>query len=130
AGRMGSDGAIQPGEGMALVSENVIALRLNITLLPLLFATSASVIMLGLALHTTRAFGASHSSRAFVSNTGVLQFLWLGYYSASVHDALQDVEHPTEDNLRRAGMIDICFASTTSDEELPMRSLIDNSLSV
>ncbi|KAG2739793.1 hypothetical protein P692DRAFT_20841016, partial [Suillus brevipes Sb2] len=130
AGRMGSDGAIQPGEGMALVSENVIALRLNITFLPLLFATSASVIMLGLALHTTRAFGASHSSRAFVSNTGVLQFLWLGYYSASVHDALQDVEHPTEDNLRRAGMIDVCFASTTSDEELPMRSLIDNSLSV
>lgn len=34
AGQMGSDGAVQPGEGVALVSENVIALRLNITLLP------------------------------------------------------------------------------------------------
>ncbi|KAG1744345.1 hypothetical protein EDD22DRAFT_786287, partial [Suillus occidentalis] len=125
-GRMGSDGGIQPGEGVALVSEDVIALRLNITLLPLLFATSASVIMLGLALHTTRAFDASHSSRASISNTGILQFLWLGCYSASVHEALQGVEHPTEDNLRRAGMIDVCFASTTSDEELPMRSLLDN----
>jgi hypothetical protein len=32
AGRMGSDGAIQPGEGMALVSEDVIALRLNVSI--------------------------------------------------------------------------------------------------
>ncbi|KIK33838.1 hypothetical protein CY34DRAFT_110514 [Suillus luteus UH-Slu-Lm8-n1] len=131
AGHMGSessDGGMQPGEGVALVSEDVVALRLNITLLPLLFATSASVIMLGLALYTTGAFDASHSSRASISNTGVLQFLWLGYYSASVHEALQDVEHPMEDNLRRAGMIDVCFASTTSDEELPMRRLIDNAV--
>jgi hypothetical protein len=29
---MGSDGAIQPGEGMALVSEDVIALRLNVSI--------------------------------------------------------------------------------------------------
>ncbi|KAG2335793.1 hypothetical protein BDR05DRAFT_971422, partial [Suillus weaverae] len=58
-GRMGYDGGIQPGEGMALVDEEVITLRLNITLLPLMFATSASVIMLGLALHTTGAFHAS-----------------------------------------------------------------------
>ncbi|KAG1767889.1 hypothetical protein EV702DRAFT_1145940 [Suillus placidus] len=95
-----------------------------------MFATSASVIMLGLALHTTGAFHASHDSQAPISNAGALQLLWLGRHSASVHEAVQDVEHPTEANLRRAGMIDVCFASTTSDEELPMRSLIDNSLCV
>ncbi|KAG2344920.1 hypothetical protein BDR05DRAFT_961340 [Suillus weaverae] len=126
AGRMGSNGGIQPGEGMALVDEEVIALRLNIALLPLMFATSASVIMLGLALHTTRAFYASHDSQAPISNAGALQLLWLGHHSASVHEALQDVDDPTEDNLRRAGMIDVCFASTTSDEEeLPTGSFID-----
>ncbi|KAG2344926.1 hypothetical protein BDR05DRAFT_989091 [Suillus weaverae] len=65
-----------------------------------------------------------------ISNAGALQLLWLGRHSASVHEALQDVVDPTEDNLRRAGMVDVCFASTTSDEDLPMRSLIDNSLSV
>ncbi|KAG1767891.1 hypothetical protein EV702DRAFT_1145961 [Suillus placidus] len=121
AGRMGSDGGIQPGEGMALVDEEVIALRLN-----LIFATSASVIMLGLALHTTGAFHASHDSQAPISNAGALQLLWLGRHSASVHEALQDVDDPTEANLRRAGMVDVCFASTTSDEEeLPTGSLID-----
>ncbi|KAG1831158.1 hypothetical protein DFJ58DRAFT_848311 [Suillus subalutaceus] len=125
AGRM--NGGIQPGEGMALAYEEVIALRLNITLLPLLFATSASVIMLGLALHTTRAFHASRDSQAPISNAGALQLLWLGYHSPSVQEALQNVEHPTEANLRRAGMIDVCFASTTSGEaELSMRSLIDS----
>jgi hypothetical protein len=82
--------------------------------------------MLGLALNTTRAFhGASPDNQAPVSNIGALQLLWLGYNSASVHKALQDVEDPTEDNLRQAGMMDICFASMTADEELPMRSLID-----
>ncbi|KAG2342610.1 hypothetical protein BDR05DRAFT_963797 [Suillus weaverae] len=112
AGRMGYNGGIQPGEGMALVDEEVIALRLN-----LMFATSASVIMLGLALHMTGAFYASHDSQAPISDAGALQLLWLGHHSASVHEALQDVDDPTEDNLRRAGMIDVCFASTTSDEE-------------
>jgi len=82
--------------------------------------------MLGLALHTTRAFhSASPNNQAPVSNTGALQLLWLGYNSTSVHKALQDVEDPTEANLRRAGMMDICFASMIDDEELPMRSLID-----
>ncbi|KAG2130861.1 hypothetical protein DEU56DRAFT_814728 [Suillus clintonianus] len=66
ASRMGSNGGIPPGEGMALVDEEVIALRLNITLISLLFATSASVIMLGLALHMTRAFDASHNSQAAI----------------------------------------------------------------
>ncbi|KAG2120226.1 hypothetical protein DEU56DRAFT_747020 [Suillus clintonianus] len=120
--RMGSNGGVPPGEGMALVDEEVIALRLN-----LLFATSASVIMLGLALHMTGAFDASHNSQAAIQNTGALQLLWLGHHSPSVHEALEDVEHPTEDNLRRAGMIDVCFARTTSDEEeLPTRSSTDS----
>ncbi|KAG2110051.1 hypothetical protein BD769DRAFT_1674726 [Suillus cothurnatus] len=125
AGRI--DGGIQPDEGMALADVEVIALRLNITHLPLLFATSASAIMLGLALHTTRAFHTSHNSQASISDIGVLQLLWLGYHLASIHDALKTVEHPTEASLRRAGMIDVCFASTTSREEEPsMRSLIDS----
>jgi hypothetical protein len=73
--------------------------------------------MLGLALHMTRASDGSHGSHAVIPNTGALQFLWLGYHSASVHEALKDVENPTNANLRRAGMIDVCFAKTISDEE-------------
>jgi hypothetical protein len=82
-----------------------------------MFAVSASVIMLGLALHTTRAFDPSHGSQAAIPNTGVLQLLWLGHHSAPVHEILEDVTHPTDANLRRAGVIDVCFAKTISDEE-------------
>ncbi|KAG1733543.1 hypothetical protein EDB19DRAFT_1216323 [Suillus lakei] len=118
AGRMGTaNGGLQPGNGIANVNEELIALRLNINLLPLSFAASASVIMLGLALHMTRAFDTSRNSQAAIPNIGVLQLLWLGHRSASINEVLEDVEHPTEDNLRRAGMIDVCLTKTTSDEE-------------
>ncbi|KAG0694159.1 hypothetical protein DFH29DRAFT_1083931 [Suillus ampliporus] len=112
-----SNGGLQPGNGMANVDEELIALRLNVNLLPLSFAVSASVIMLGLALHMTRAFDASHDSQAAIPHIGALQLLWLGHHSASISEVLEDVKHPTETNLRRAGMIDVCFAKTISDEE-------------
>ncbi|KAG2127697.1 hypothetical protein DEU56DRAFT_982687 [Suillus clintonianus] len=118
AGQIGiSNGGFQPGNGMAYVDEEYIALRLNINLLPLCFAASASVIMLGLALYTTRAFDASHDRQAVIPDIGPLQLMWLGHRSASINEALEDVEHPTEANLRRAGMVDVCFAKTISGEQ-------------
>lgn len=116
AGRIGtSNGGFDYGSGTAYVDEQIISLRLNINLLPLLFAISASVIMTTLALYMTRAFDTSSDIQAIIPNTGALQLLWMGHHSAPVNDVLDDVEHPTEDNLRRAGMIDVCFAKTTSD---------------
>ncbi|KAG0696262.1 hypothetical protein DFH29DRAFT_1082968 [Suillus ampliporus] len=119
AGRIGmSNGGLQPGNGMAYVNEEFVALRLNVNLLPLSFAASASVIMLALALHMTRAFDALQDSEAAIPNIGALQLLWLGHHSVSISEVLEDVKHPTEaGNLRRAGMIDVSFAKTISDEE-------------
>ncbi|KAG1808620.1 uncharacterized protein BJ212DRAFT_1484881 [Suillus subaureus] len=117
AGQLGtSNGGIQRGDGTAYVNEEFISLRLNINLLPLAFATSASVIMLGLALHMTRAFDASHDSQAAIQNIGVLQLLWLGHRSASINEVMEDVQHPTEANLQRAGMVDVCLSKIISDE--------------
>ncbi|KAG2042543.1 hypothetical protein BDR03DRAFT_1006231 [Suillus americanus] len=96
-----SNGGIQRGNGTAYVNEEFIALRLNINLLPLAFAASASVIMLGLALHMTRAFDALHNSQVAIPNIGVV---------------MKDVQHPAEGNLRRAGMIDVCLSRIISDE--------------
>ncbi|KAG1777949.1 hypothetical protein EV702DRAFT_203535 [Suillus placidus] len=130
AGQLGtSNGGMQSGNGTAYVSEVFIALRLNINLLPLAFAASASVIMLGLALHMTRSFDASHDSRASIQNIGVLQLMWLGHRSASVNEVLEDVQHPTEANLRRAGMIDVCLTKIISDEGELGSSTVNDSLS-
>ncbi|KAG2105490.1 uncharacterized protein F5147DRAFT_838092 [Suillus discolor] len=124
AGQMGTaNGGIDPGNGLAHATlaaafSITTTLQLNINLLPLAFAASASVIMLGLALHMTRAFDASHDrqARAAIQNIGVLQLLWLSRRSTSINEALEEVQHPTEANLRRAGMIDVCFAQIIPDE--------------
>jgi hypothetical protein len=91
------------------------------------FAASASVTMLGMALYMTRV-EASHDTETVIPNTGALQLLWLGRHSVPIHDILEDVEDPTDVNLRRAGMVDVCFAKTTSDEEdrLSVRSSTDS----
>ncbi|KAG2125724.1 hypothetical protein DEU56DRAFT_961190 [Suillus clintonianus] len=124
-----SNGGLQPGNGITDVVEETNALRLNFMMvypqcqfiedesLQLSFAISASVIMMALAIFMTRALNASSNSQAVIPNTGVLQLLWLGQHSASVNEVLEDVEHPTEASLRRAGMINVCFAKTISAEE-------------
>ncbi|KAG1848852.1 hypothetical protein C8R48DRAFT_392675 [Suillus tomentosus] len=117
-GQIGAE--IHTGIGKAYVNGMFIALRLSINFLPLVFAASASVIMLGLALDMTRAFDASHDrqAQAAIQNIGVLQLLWLGHRTASVNKVLKGVQDSTEANLRRAGMeVDVCFMKTISDEE-------------
>ncbi|KAG1853175.1 hypothetical protein DFJ58DRAFT_745965 [Suillus subalutaceus] len=117
-GNLGSsNGGIQPGNGTAYINEEIIRLRLNINIIPLSFAISASAIMMALALSMTRACNVSSNSQAAIQSTGTLQLLWLGHQSASVNEVLENVKHPTEANLRRAGMVDVCFAKTISDEE-------------
>ncbi|KAG1810419.1 uncharacterized protein HD556DRAFT_1302722 [Suillus plorans] len=117
-----ANGGIDPGNGLAyatlVAALSTTTLQLNINILPLAFAASASVIMLGLALHMTRAFDASHDkqARAAIPNIGVLQLLWLGRRSTSINEVLEEVQHPTEANLRRAGMIDVCFSNIIPDE--------------
>lgn len=91
-----------------------------------MFAISASVIMITSALCMTRAFDVSSDNQAVIPSTGALQLLWLGCHSAPVNEVLDDVEHPTEDNLRRAGMIDVSFAKTISDEMEELRGSTDS----
>ncbi|KAG2145422.1 uncharacterized protein EDB93DRAFT_1104674 [Suillus bovinus] len=130
AGRLGTaNGGIDPGSGSTYVDSSISYTCLNINFLPLAFATSASVIMLGLALHMTRAFDASHDSQAAIPDIGVLQLLWLGHRSVSINQALQYVQHPTEAILRRAGMTDICLAKKLSNEEEFGSSIASDSLS-
>ncbi|KAJ8586401.1 hypothetical protein M405DRAFT_883304 [Rhizopogon salebrosus TDB-379] len=128
AGQIGSsNGGLDIGNGTADAIQQIIALRLNVNFLPLMFAASASVIMLGLALYMTRG-DESRGTQTVIPNTGALQLLWLGRHSVPIHHILEDVDDPTDVNLRRAGMVDVCFAKTTSDEEdrLSVRSSTDS----
>jgi hypothetical protein len=76
--------------------------------------------MLGLALHMTRAFDASHDSQAVVPSADVLQLLWLGHHSAPVREVLAEVEYPTDADLRRAGTRELCFAKKICEEGIQL----------
>ena len=45
-----------------------------------------------------------------VHSLGVLQSLWLGSRPKRIHERMQEVDDPTLDNLRKAGMFKICVA--------------------
>jgi hypothetical protein len=83
--------------------------------------------MLGLALHMTRAFDASHDSHAVIPSADALQLLWLGHHSAPAREVLEEVEYPTDADLRRAGMRDVCFAKKICKEgiQLSVRNFPD-----
>lgn len=45
-----------------------------------------------------------------VSSLGVLETLWLESHSQRIHDRMLEVDDPSLDNLRRAGMFRVCLA--------------------
>jgi hypothetical protein len=76
--------------------------------------------MLGLALPAARVFDASHDSQAVFPSADALQLLWLGHHSAPVREVLEEVEYPTDADLRRAGMRDVCFAKKMCKEGIQL----------
>ncbi|KAF9230100.1 hypothetical protein BU15DRAFT_84047 [Melanogaster broomeanus] len=88
--------------------------RLNINVLPLSFATAASVIVLVLAVHMTHMDNRAHP---LVSNTGVLDVLWLSSRLPELTERLAIVEKPSADSLRAAGKFNVCLANPTPSTE-------------
>jgi len=106
AGRL-TQGGWQPEIGAAAVSQDVLVWRLNINLLPLLFALFASSIMLGLAVCLV---GLRGHNDIVVSNVGILETLWLAEREPSLHSKFGGVGEPTVERLRAAGMFDVCLS--------------------
>ncbi|KAF9241058.1 hypothetical protein BU15DRAFT_61028 [Melanogaster broomeanus] len=92
----------------------------HINVLPLSFATAASVIVLGLAVHMTHMDKRVHP---LVSNTGVLDVLWLSSRLPELTERFATVEKPSADSLRAAGKFNVCLA-----EPIPSTEYQDSNL--
>ena len=46
-----------------------------------------------------------------IDNIGILQTMWIAQRRNDLRDIMRSVKNPTSDNLRRAGLIDVCLAS-------------------
>ncbi|EIW82819.1 hypothetical protein CONPUDRAFT_151876 [Coniophora puteana RWD-64-598 SS2] len=102
-----TDGGYTPDIGAADVHQDVLAWRLNINLLPLLFAFFASLIMLVLAVYIA---GVRTHDDPAVRGAGILEMLWLADRLPPLRQRLDGVAEPTVDNLRAAGMFEVCLA--------------------
>ncbi|KAF9230159.1 hypothetical protein BU15DRAFT_69436, partial [Melanogaster broomeanus] len=86
----------------------------QINVLPLSFATAASVIILVLAVHMTHMDNRAHP---LVSNTGVLDVLWLSSRLPELTERLATVKKPSTDSLRAVGKFNVCLAEPTPSTE-------------
>ncbi|KAK0193369.1 hypothetical protein F5146DRAFT_379581 [Armillaria mellea] len=94
--------AVNAMSGNATITYPYTATRLNINLLPLLVGLGASI---GLLLLTFRLTGAPIAGDSGIDTIGVLQILWLMRTRPDLQRIISDVDEPSTDNLREAGMV-------------------------
>ncbi|KAK0472100.1 hypothetical protein IW261DRAFT_1597081 [Armillaria novae-zelandiae] len=94
--------AVNTMSGNATITYPYTATRLNINLLPLLVGLGASIVLLLLAFRLT---GAPIVGDSGIDTIGVLQILWLMRTRPDLQRIISDVNEPSTDNLREAGMV-------------------------
>ncbi|KAF8510741.1 hypothetical protein JB92DRAFT_2938041 [Gautieria morchelliformis] len=86
--------------------------QLNLNIVPVACGLCVSIALLVLALTIVRLPGQSTSTLDSELNVfGLLQFMWLLGTGLDAQSQVAEVERPTTDNLRQAGMIYIRLGS-------------------
>ncbi|KAF8136907.1 hypothetical protein EV363DRAFT_1155909 [Boletus edulis] len=112
----------QPAHGTSKVTDEIVQLRLNINIIPLAFALGASVIIFILVFYMV---GVTPTRPLAASSLGVLETLWLESRSQRIHERMLEVDNPSLDNLRRAGMFKVCITEELAEtKESPEQELL------
>ncbi|KAF8841052.1 hypothetical protein BDN67DRAFT_967684 [Paxillus ammoniavirescens] len=92
--------------GEAEVLKTVLSSRLSLNLVPVTVGLGMSVVLFVLAYILTG--DAAHAQDTFTpDNMGILQLLWLFSRQPGVRESLYEVSEPLEDQLRKAGLVDV-----------------------
>ncbi|KAJ7115671.1 hypothetical protein C8R44DRAFT_793142 [Mycena epipterygia] len=89
--------------GNAIVNETYVAARLELSIISVSTGLAASVTLILLSLLMQR--GAKDDKDLPIDGTGMLHSMWLYRNHPELETLLENVEHPTDDNLRAAGMV-------------------------
>ncbi|KAJ7818542.1 hypothetical protein B0H14DRAFT_1371797 [Mycena olivaceomarginata] len=90
-----------PGNGQ--VTEIFAEARVELNMIAVSAGLAASVILTMLALASLR--GRNEDDDLPVDGTGILHAIWLYRNHPELEILLEQVEHPTDENLRAAGMV-------------------------
>ncbi|KIK92696.1 hypothetical protein PAXRUDRAFT_13082 [Paxillus rubicundulus Ve08.2h10] len=108
AGQAGEERAgFQRASGESQVIQMITRWRLNINTIPVLFASTASLVLFVIVFFLV---GRPSRRCTSVSGVSVLEALWIAAHSQVLHERMADIDDASLDNLRAAGMFGICIA--------------------
>ncbi|KAF8557204.1 hypothetical protein OG21DRAFT_379431 [Imleria badia] len=90
--------------GRSPVTQVVTEWRLNINAVPVAFASGASLSLFILAFFFVGMPPKAACPSQSINGLSVLETLWVAVQSQTIHEHMTDMEKPSLDNLRKAGM--------------------------
>ncbi|KAJ7217259.1 hypothetical protein GGX14DRAFT_541785 [Mycena pura] len=100
--------------GNATVKQVVLTARLNISLPAVSIGLAGSIILLVLIGWICIGTKLTNSSNPPLTRLGILQIIWIFEHHPELHEILEQVDDPTDDNLRSAGLVNVCLADAFS----------------
>ncbi|KIJ04392.1 hypothetical protein PAXINDRAFT_104194 [Paxillus involutus ATCC 200175] len=92
--------------GEAKVLKTVLSSRLNFNVVPVSAGLGMSVLLFVLAYILTS--DVAHAEDTFTpGNVGILQLFWLFSRQPGIRESLYEVSEPSEDQLRKAGLVNV-----------------------
>ncbi|KAJ7189508.1 hypothetical protein GGX14DRAFT_609220 [Mycena pura] len=112
-GQFGSVNPPNVSAGNATVQHVVSAARLNMSLPAVSIGLAGSIVLL--VLSGWIFIGTNNSIPPF-ARLGLLQIIWIFEHHPELHEILEQVDDPTDDNLRSAGLVNVCLADAFASD--------------
>ncbi|KAJ6488783.1 hypothetical protein C8R45DRAFT_992857 [Mycena sanguinolenta] len=93
-------------QGEAIVTAGLTRTRLNLSIIAASIGLFTSVFLLLLSFQSLHFRNRRGPKETHVEGTGILHIIWLYRNHPDLETLLQQAEHPTDRNLREAGMVD------------------------
>ncbi|KAF8123873.1 hypothetical protein EV363DRAFT_1178868, partial [Boletus edulis] len=123
AGELGpSQGGFMQTQGQSPVTQVITEWRLNINTIPVVFASGASLVLLILAFLLVGIPAKDAHPCSSINGVSVLETLWIAAHSRTIREHMADIEEPSLDNLRKAGMFTIRLGDVHASRSLVSES--------
>ncbi|KAJ7763007.1 hypothetical protein B0H16DRAFT_1718840 [Mycena metata] len=96
--------------GNAIVTEIQTRARLDLSIIAIAAGLTASIVLALLSLPSVILNKIASQKEIPIDGTGMLHAIWLYRNNPDLEAELEQVEHPTEENLRQAGMVRVKWA--------------------
>ncbi|KAG8215508.1 hypothetical protein J3R82DRAFT_9153 [Butyriboletus roseoflavus] len=117
AGQLGSNqGGFDRMTGESQVTQVITEWRLNINTVPVAFASTASLILFILVLCLIRIPSRLPQNGRSITGLSVLETLWVAAHSQTICENMVDLNDPSLDDLRRAGMFKVCLSNVRGSQ--------------